>query len=336
MKVVRLNQNLLPVTDEERQSLREMGFTEIVEMNGDSPEEIIQVAKDADVIIIQAAKVGRQIIEKLERCKQLCRYGIGTDNIDVQSATERGIIVTNVPDFCLSEMADHTMALLLGVARNLVTMHHSVENGTWIQEKLHHQLLRIQGKTLGLIGFGGTAKEVALRAKPFGLRVIDYHRHVNPEEERQYGVEPVSWETLLSESDFLVVLCALTPETTKLIGEKELRMMKKNAILINTSRGAIVDEYALAKALREGWIGGAGMDCFYHLNMFKEPEVPLDSPYFGLKNMIMTPHIGGTSELTSEECITKGVAEIKRTINGKWPKNVVNRSVKPWFPLQKE
>lgn len=332
-KVVRLNQNVFPVTDQERNLLRETGFSTIVEITGDTGDEIIAHARDADVMIVQAAKIERQVIEQLEKCRQICRYGVGTDNIDVQAATERGIVVTNVPDFCLSEMADHTLALLLGMARNLLVMHRSVTEGRWMEAKLDHRLLRIHGKTLGLIGFGSTAKAVAARAKAFGLNVVDYHRHVRIEEERHYGVQPVPLEELLKTSDFVVILCALTPETRRLIGEKQLRMMKKEAILINTSRGAIVDEFALAKALREEWIRGAGIDCFEHLNMFQQPEFPLESPYFGLKNIMMTPHIGGTSEATSEETYTKGIAEIKSILHGKWPNNVVNRSVKPWFSL---
>lgn len=330
-KAVRLNVESFPVVEHERELLKEAGIARLEEINGDTPEQIVAAAHDADVLIVQAAKVGRGVIERLDRCRHICRYGIGVDNIDVRAATERGIAVTNVPDFCLGEMADHTMALLLGMARNLLVMDRSVRTGGWMEAKRREKLLRLQGKTLGLIGFGNTSKEVALRAQPFGLRVVDYHRHVDPEEERQYGVEPVSFETLLRESDFVVVLCALTPETTGLIGERELRMMKPDAILINTSRGAIVDERALAQALRERRILGAGIDCFRHLNMFRQPEAPPESPYFDLDNVILTPHIGGTSEATSYDSYTKGIAEIARVLGGRRPQHLVNPEVAPRF-----
>jgi D-3-phosphoglycerate dehydrogenase len=334
IKAVRLNSYNLPVSDHERFLLKEAGIEHLVEINGDTPEQIIEVAKDADVIIIQAAKVRRDVIEQLEKCRILCRYGIGVDNIDVDTATEKGIVVTNVPDFCVSEMAEHTMALLLGMARNLLVMHNSVESGNWLEAKKTEKMLRIKGKTLGLIGFGNSSKEVAVRAKGFGLRIIDYHRHVNPEEEKQYGVEPVTLETLLRTSDFIVVLCALTPETKGLIGEKEFRMMKPDAIVINTSRGGIIDEVALAIALKERRISGAGIDCHEHLNMFMQSEGPVASPLIGLDNIILTPHIGGTSEATTEECYTKAIQDIKRVMDGRYPINLVNRSLKPWFELR--
>lgn len=332
-KAVRLNANSFPVDDKEREMLRDAGVGELVEIEGSTPEEMIEAAWDADALLIVSAKVRRPVIERLERCKILCRYGTGVDNIDVDAATERGMIVTNVPDFCLGEMADHTMALLLGVTRKLLIMHRKMHAGEWIEARKSEKLHRMQGRTLGLLGFGAIAREVAIRAKAFGLRVIDYHRHVNPEVEEQYGVEPVSFERLLKESDYLVLMCALTPETEGIIGEQEIRMMKQGAILINTSRGALVDEMALARALKDGHISGAGLDCFFHINVHKEPDGPIRSPFFDLDNVVLSPHVGGTSVEASDENHQKAILEVKRVLSGLRPKNIVNPNVKPWFEM---
>lgn len=333
-KAVRLNADSFPVDDNERNMLRDAGISELVEIEGSTPEEIMEAGRDADVVLIISAKVRRPVIERLERCKLLCRYGTGTDNIDIDAATERGIVVTNVPDFCLGEMADHTMALLLGVTRKLLVMHRRMLAGDWIAARKEEQLHRMQGKTLGLLGFGNIAREVAKRAQAFGLRVIDYHRHVNPEVEKQYGVEPVSFERLIRESDFLVLMCALTPETEGIIGEREIAMMKRDAVLINTSRGALVDETALALALKNGRIAGAGLDCFFHINVHKEAQDEVRSPFFELDNVILTPHIGGTSVEASEENHSKAIQEVKKVLRGEWPQNIVNPGVKPWFELK--
>jgi len=236
---------------------------------------------------------------------------------------------------CTTEMAEHTMALLLGAARKIVLMHKKTESGAW-GVKRRETIWRISGKTLGLIGFGNSAKAVAKRAKAFGLKILSYHRHVDSDVEKIYSVEPVSFEKLLKESDFISLHIPLTPETRGLISEKELKMMKRTAILINTARGAIVDEMALARGLKEGWIAGAGIDVYEHINVFREPEeIPPKSPYFKLDNIIYTPHIGSWSEEATKENSGKdGAVEARRVLQGYWPRNCVNPEVKPWFKMK--
>ena len=334
-KAARLNCETFPMEDFERSLLEDIGIVDLVEVEGESQEEITEAAKDADAVLIIAAKVRQASIEEMEKCRILCRYGTGVDNIDVDVATEKGIIVTNVPDFCVNEMAEHAMSLLLGVVRRTQDMHRTVLEGDWISVRMSKELHRIAGKKMGLIGFGNVGKALAVRAKAFDIEVVDYHRHVNPEEEKKYGVTPVSLETLLKESDYVMVLCPLTPETEGMIGEKELNMLKKEAILVNIARGAIIDEYALAKALKERRIAAAGIDVFYHLNMFKEPGAPPRSPYFELDNILLSPHIGGTSVESMKESFSKALGDLKRVMNGQWPKNCVNTEVRPWFDIDR-
>jgi D-3-phosphoglycerate dehydrogenase len=333
VKAVRLNTNLAPVSDEEREFIKEAGINKLVEIEGSTPEEIIKYAEDADVLYIISANIGRRVIESLKKCKILCRLGIGVDRIDIEAATEKGIIVTNVPDFCLNEMADHAMALYLGLARKLPVMMKKMKEGEWFSVRRDEKITRIAGKKMGLIGFGNIAKEIAIRAKSFKMEIMDYHRNVNPEVEKKYGVEPVSLEKLLTESDCVMVLCPLTHETRGMIGEKELNMMKESAILINMARGPIVDEMALAEALKEKRIAGAGIDVFGHLDVFNEPEGKPQSPFFELDNVILTPHIGANSIEGGIECLRKGSAEVRRVLLGVWPENCVNLEVKPWFQI---
>ncbi|HBE78176.1 MAG TPA: hydroxyacid dehydrogenase [Firmicutes bacterium] len=333
VRAIRLNADIFPVNAEEREWIKAAGIDELVELEDTSPEAIIHVSKDADVLLVTVAKIGRDVISNLQKCKVICRYGVGTDKIDLEAATERGIIVVNVPDFCLNEMAEHTMALLLSLARRLPDMNQKMISGEWNTARLSamENVSRIAGKKLGLIGFGNIAREVAKRAQAFNMKIVDYHRNVNPEIEKSFGVEPVSLEKLLQESDYVVILIPLSPQTRHLISERELKMMKKSAILINMARGLIVDELALARALKEKWIAGAGIDVYGHLDVFKEPQGPVESPFFGLENVILTPHVGAISLEAIHECPEKGIAEVRGILQGIWPKNCVNPDVKPWF-----
>ncbi len=337
VKAIRLNADIFPVNDEEREWIKAAGIDELVELEDSGPEAIIQVSKDADVLLVTTAPIGRDVINSLQKCKVICRYGIGTDKIDIEAATKRGIMIVNVPDFCLNEMAEHTMALLLSLARRLSDMNQKMISGEWNAARLSalKGISRVAGQILGLIGFGNIAREVAKRAQAFHMKIIDYHRNVHPEIEKDLGVKPVSLEKLLQESDYVVILIPLSPQTKHIIGERELKMMKKSAVLINMARGLIVDEWALAKALKEKWIAGAGIDVYGHLDVFKEPRGPIESPFFGLENVILTPHVGAVSVEAFDESHKKGIAEVKGILQGLWPQNCVNPHVKPWFDINR-
>src|SRR6516162_4813577 len=223
-------------------------------------DDVIDAARDADAIIAQYATVGARAIDAFTRCRVIARYGTGVDIVDVDAATRRGILVTNVPnDWCEDEVADHAMALLLAAARKICKYDQATRAGIWrwqTGEPIH----RISGRTLGLLSFGAIAQAICRRAAGFGLRVIASDPYLPAADIADRGAVPVSLEELLDQSDYLVIQAPLTKETHHLIGEPELRRMKSTAILINTARGPIVSDQALFKALSQGWIAGAGLD----------------------------------------------------------------------------
>jgi D-3-phosphoglycerate dehydrogenase / 2-oxoglutarate reductase len=330
---VRLNVNAFPVSDLERKYIFGAGISRLVEIDGDTPEDIIRSAENADVLYVVSAKVGRDVVQGLKKCRIICRMGIGVDKIDLQAATEKGIIVTNIPDFCGNELAEHAMALLLGVTRNLVQLDQKMRAGEWISARKNAKFSRMAGKTLGLVGFGNIGKEIALRAAGFKLHILDYHRNVNPEVEKAYGVEPVSLEKLLTESDYVIVACPLSSETRGMIGRRELAMMKQSAILVNIARGPIIDEEALVEALQAKRIAGAGIDVYGQFDVFREPERPFANPLFDLDNVVLSPHIASASVESAEEGLAKANENVARVLAGFWPRNCVNPEVKPWFEI---
>ncbi|MDP2953350.1 MAG: C-terminal binding protein, partial [Chloroflexota bacterium] len=230
-------------------------------------EEIIAAARDADVIISAMQPITRRVIEKLERCRLICLIGIGYEGVDLQAATEHGILVANVPDYCQEEVSDHTMALLLACARKLFPVMDAVRAGKWdsmekleIRTKVWPPMFRLRGQTLGIVGLGRIGRAVVPKAQGFGLKVIAYSRSPVGKDAQTAGVERVSLERLLAESDYVSLHCNLTRENRHLIGREQFGRMKPAAYLINTARGALVDEAALCEALTQGLIAGAALD----------------------------------------------------------------------------
>jgi D-3-phosphoglycerate dehydrogenase len=305
-----------PFLDLERKVLEEID-PEFVGAHCTTEEEVITVAKDADGILNQYSPLTRRIIKSLDRCKVISRYGVGLDNIDVEAATERGIIVANVPDYCVDEVSTHAMALILGCARKIPCLSTTVKKGKW-DFTLGKPLFRSQGRVLGLFGLGRIAKAVVRKAKGFDFQIIAYDPYISKAKEK---VELVSFSELLSNSDFISIHVPLTQETKHFFGEEEFKAMKKDAYLINTARGAIVDEFALYRALKEGWIAGAALDV-----MKKEPPDP-KNPLLKLDNLIITPHISYYSEESYAELKTKAAQAVLDVLKGGLPKAIVNPQV---------
>jgi D-3-phosphoglycerate dehydrogenase len=308
--------------ENERRELEKVG-AELVpaQLRYASPEEIIEVCKDADGLIVQYAKITREVIEGLEKCKVIARYGIGVDNVDVKAATEKGIFVVNVPDYCVEEVSDHTVALLLASVRKLLLYDKAVKSGTW-DYKIGKPLFRIQGKTLGLIGFGKLARRVAEKMKPFGVNIITYDPYINPELAKKYGAKLVnSLEELLKNSDFISIHVPLTDETYHLLSDKEFELMKDNVIIVNTARGPIIDEKALVKALEQGKVMYAGLD------VTEVEPIPKDSPLLEFDNVIITPHVAWYSEESQKELQTKAARGVAEVLSGKVPTYFVNPKV---------
>ncbi len=335
-KVVRLNAVLNANPYEA--ALFEKYCLKPVHVEAATPDEIIPVVEDCDALFAVSVKLPTVVIESLKRCKTISRLGTGTDKIDVATATKRGIVVTNVPYFCVEEQADHTMALLLALERKLPQMDAATRAGAWNQARRQsHPNRRLSVLTLGLVGFGNSARETARRARAFGMRVLATRRNMNAAraEAAALGVEMTDLDTILRESDYVSLHLPLEKETYHLLDEAALRKMKPSAYLINTSRGAIVDELALVKMLQEGVIAGAGIDTFEHIDVFVPDGPAPDHPLLQLDNVILSPHVAALSVQAAQDVARGGVENMVSILSGYWPnpENIVNRGVKPWFPL---
>jgi D-3-phosphoglycerate dehydrogenase len=336
-RVARLNATLFPIGEFEAELHRRYQL-EVVPIEDHPLETSIGRLADISAVFVISADLPRAVVESLSRCRVISRLGAGTDKIDVEAATSHGIVVTNVPDFCVEEQADHTMALLLALARKLPQMAQAVADGAWSRSKRQASTnQRLSGQVLGLIGFGYSARAVARRARAFGFRVIATRRNqiALRDVADELGVEMVSLDRLLAESDHVSLHLPLTTETYHLLDEAALRRMKRSATLINTSRGAIVDEMALVDALREGRLAGAGLDTFEGINPFSEIEGPPDHPLVTMDKVILTPHVAAYSVQASQDVSRGGVRNVVSVLSGHWPlsENIVNQAVIPRFPL---
>ena len=304
---------------------------ELVGVDCATEEEIIEKAKDADAILTAGAPMTRRVMEALPKCQVIVRYGIGYDTVDVDAATDSGILVVNIPDFCTEEVSNHAIALLLACAKKLALLNSGTKEGRWAESKRAQiPMVAIYGQTLGLVGCGNIGRMAARKAQCFGLTTIGYDPYVDESLAKEHGITLVSLPELLRESDFVSMHTLLNQETWHLIGEKELKQMKPSAYFINTARGSVVDEAALIEALQEKWIAGAGLDVFE-----KEPVEP-DNPLLKMDNVVVTPHSASYSDAAFQRLRTSVGREAARVLSGRWPKNVVNKTVKPKSNLVKE
>jgi D-3-phosphoglycerate dehydrogenase len=317
--VVAVTDYVFPSLEPEQRVLAPLGV-DLRSAQCKSEEEIITLAKDADAILNCYAKMTTRVIENLSRCKIIARYGIGVDNVDLIAATRAGILVTNVPDYCIDEVSDHALALLLTLARHIVAADRAVKAGAW-DVVAHAEIHRLRGQTLGLLGFGKIARALASKVKPLGMKVLAYDPYVEAKLIAREEAEAVSLDRLLVEADVISIHVPLSPETRNLIGESELARMKLTALVINTSRGGIVDEQALAKALTAKRLGGAALDV-----LSVEPP-PSDHPLRQAPNVILTPHLGFYSRESVVELQTKAAEEVARALKGEPPRSPINREV---------
>ena len=283
----------------EREALDPIG-AEIVEVPAKTEEEFIAAAQDADAVIARNRRITAAIIKGLRNCKVIGLGSVGADTVDVDAATEAGIVVTNVPDVFIDEVADHTMAMFLAAHRRLRLMHQLTVDAKWTEGRPYFKdIPRLYGQTIGLISFGNVAKAVARRCHAFGLHVISYDPYLAELEMTAVGVEPVtSLLELCGRADFLSMHAPLNSETHHMMSDKQFKAMKKSAIFINNGRGPTVDEKALIEALKQRDIAGAALDVF-------EQEPPAaDHPLFSCPNFIGTPHLGGSTEDAQQNVAT--------------------------------
>jgi D-3-phosphoglycerate dehydrogenase len=317
-KLVAVTDSVFPNLDPARAVLGKID-ADLLLAKGTKPEAILQVAKDADAVLTTYAKVTAEMIPQLSRCRIISRFGIGVDNVDVTSATKKGIVVTRVPDYCLDEVSDHAMALLLALARKIPFSNARTHGGTW-EMKAVVPIHRLRGKVLGLVAFGQIPQLVAPKAQAFGMRVVAYDPYISSEILSRANVERVEFEELLKLSDYVSIHTPLLPNTRHLFSADSFRRMKQSAYLINTARGPIVDEVALAAALDGKQIAGAALDVM-------ENEPPNGSPLLGRENIILTPHTSFYSEESLVDLQIKASEEVVRVLSGEPPRNPVNPEV---------
>ena len=297
------------------------GLAELVPLQTKKPDEFIDQAADCDALLnTYAGPITGEVMAKMPKCKIIARYGIGVDTIDLDAATAAGIIVTNNPTYCIEEVAEHTMALLLACARKVVFYDRLVRDGRW-EVPPGKPLFRLSGSTLGLVGFGNIARQVAVRAAAFGMNVLYSDPFVKEGQFNEPG-KSVDLNTLLGQADFVSIHPPLTPQTRKMIGDDALSKMKRSAWIINCARGPIIDTEALARALDAGKIAGAALDT-------TDPEpLPNPHPLRGRDNVIINPHVAWYSEQAMVGLQAGAPGEVRRVLTGEWPVNVVNRAVK--------
>ncbi len=276
-----------PLHEKGMEILKKAGF-EVVFEKYPSEERLIELVKDVDAIIVRSKpKVTRKVIEAAPKLKVIGRAGVGLDNIDLEAARERGIKVVNSPESSTRSVAELAFGLLFAVARKIALADRKMREGVWVKEQAMG--IELEGKTLGVVGFGRIGYQVARIANAFGMNVLLYDPVPNEERAREVGGKFVDLETLLRESDVVTLHVPLIDATYHLINEERLKLMKPTAILINAARGEVVDTNALVKALKEGWIAGAGLD------VFEEEPLPADHPLTKLDNVVLTPHIGAST-----------------------------------------
>ena len=272
-------------------------------------DDIVAVAKDADAVLVTYAKLTRDVLMQLTRCRAIGRFGLGVDNIDLPTAKEKGIAVNYVPDYCIREVSDHAMALLLALIRKIPLSNKLVQSGRWEMPAVV-PIRRIEGTVLGLIGFGHIPRLVAPKAQAFGMRVISYDPFAKPDVFKAAGVEGVDLDTLLKTSDYVSVHAPLLPATRGMLNATAFSKMKKGAYVVNTARGPLIDEPDLIAALDSGQVGGAGLDV-----VAAEP-LAKDLPLLGRDNVIISPHTAFYSIEALNELQTKCATDVARVLSG--------------------
>jgi len=306
----------------EERVLLPLGVTLVVAASHDRAHQRAALVQ-ADAVLNQLLPVDADAIRGMPRCLAIVRYGVGYDTVDVAAATEAGICVVNVPDYGTQEVALHAITLLLVVHRRIAQYDGGVRAGRWTRgPDVVPPIHRLAGRTLGIVGLGRIGKTVAGYAAAFGLHVLAYDPYITRNAAIDAGAVLVDYPTLLRQSDFVSFHTPLNEETRHLLGAAELRLMKPDAVVVNTSRGPVLDTAALARALREGRLAGAGLDVFE-----AEPLGP-DHPLRNAPNTILTPHVAWYSEEAQQALKRSAAEEVARVVRGEWPRSVVNPEVR--------
>lgn len=305
----------------EKEVLEPIG-ADVIGLQCKTGDGLAELAADADAILQQYAKIPRSTIERLPRCKAICRYGIGVDIVDVDAAYEHGIVVTNVPDYALDEVADHSITLALMLLRRVPMYDRAVHDGSW-HWSAASGVQRLRDSVWGFIGFGRIAQNIARKIRALGFEMRAFDPYISESYMATMGVVKADLDTILRKSDVVDVMAPHTPQTEGMLGKEELRKMKPTAVLVNCARGKIVTNDALVEALSNGWIAAAGLD-----DLEEEPAKlahwsPDSNPLLSLPNCIVTPHVAYVSDASLRECRYVAAENAKAVLLGETPPNLV-------------
>lgn len=291
----------------------------LVERPCRTEDELLEHGRDAAAILTLDEPLTARVIAGLRGCRVIARFGIGVDRVDLEAATAAGIVVTNVPDYCVDEVSDHALGLLLAVTRRIVPLDRAVRDGVWDTAAVAGPVRRLRGRRLGIVGFGRLGRSFAAKAQALGLEVVAYDPNVADSDIEAAGVRSLSLDALIASSDIVSLHVPLTPQTRHLLDRQRIDSLPAGAVLLNTSRGGLVDEKALAAALREGRLGGAGLD------VFETEPPPRDHPLLGLPNVVVSSHSSHYSLEAGADMRAKAFGNVARVLRGEAPLSPVNR-----------
>jgi D-3-phosphoglycerate dehydrogenase len=298
---------------------------EVVALQAKSEEDLLADAADCDAIMNQYARVGAKAIGAMRKCKIIARYGIGVDIVDVEAATDRDILVTNVRDYCTEEVADHAIGLWLMLARKIGVYDRATHRGVWRWQS-GAPVNRLRGRTMGVVSFGRIGQAIAHRAQAFGVQLLVYDPYVDDGPILAAGARRASKDELLADSDYVVMQVPHTAETHHFLGARELAATKRGVFIINTGRGPTIDNRALYEALTSGQVAGAGLDDPEEEPAKRASWNPADNPLFSLPNVVVTPHSAYYSEESIRVARETAASEVRRVLTGVRPLNPVNEA----------
>lgn len=302
---------------------------ELIRAQCKTEDEVIKAAKGADALINQYAPISRKVLEALPNLKVVSKYGVGVNTVDIDAATENGIMVANVPDYCMDEVSDHAIALMIASARKIVRLNNEVKAGNW-DFKVSVPIFGLRGRVLGLVALGRIPQTLVKKAQAFGIKVIAYDPFIAEGVAKNLEVELVELNELCKRSDFISVHAPLTEVTRGMISDEQFDLMKKEAFIINTARGPIIDEKALIHALEVGKIAGAGID------VTEEEPIQKDNPLLKMDNVIISPHAAWYSEESQLELKTKTAQNVADVLAGYYPTYLFNKEVKEKVSLKEK
>ena len=301
----------------------EAAGAEVIALQAKREEDLFEVAPHCAAMMNQYAKIGRETITRMHACEVIARYGVGVDIVDVDTATEKGILVTNVQNYCTEEVADHAISLWLTLARKLLDYDRATHAGIW-QWQSGQPVYRLRGRTMGVVSLGKIGQAIVARAQAFGVKVIAFDPFLPAEVAEKIGVELVDKSGLLARSDYILMQAPMTPDTYHFLSDTEFAAMKPGAILVNTGRGPTVDNKALYRALTEGHLAAAGLDDPEEEPAKRANWTPDNNPLFTLPNVLVTPHAAYYSEESILAARVTAATQVAKVLTGQKPDYTVN------------